>query len=177
MILVKSPFETLDLIASAIESPADLRNLGATCKLLHFVVSPSHTQYREIRAPLLSPVWRALTENCSLAQNVRVVEVQSTQVRQFPDRVDGPIVPVAFLESIVKQEPKEKGKDRVISAEDPRTANNAVDLAAGRIFVVALKAMVNLILFRWTEKHVTRPSKHADSKEALEAGLMSCRSP
>ncbi|CAA7265479.1 unnamed protein product [Cyclocybe aegerita] len=147
MILLDLPPENLDHIASAIDSPAELGNLGATCKLLHSIVSPNHTQYREIRAPMLSPVWKKLTENHALAQNVRVVEVQSTRFKKFHNRVDDPIVPVAYrdAEAIV-----EKGMDRSGSPEDRRAAKIAANLSAERIFVEALEAMVNLTSFHWS---------------------------
>ncbi len=51
MLLTDFPAEILDHIASALDLPIDLRNLGSTCSQLHRLVHPYHTQFRVIRTP------------------------------------------------------------------------------------------------------------------------------
>lgn len=70
---------------------------------LGFICSSSHTtpSFRVIRAPLLSPVWKKLAANRSLAQNVRVLEVQSAELHDDDDlrsTVDAPVIPTIFAD-------------------------------------------------------------------------------
>ena len=91
MVITDLPQETLDRIAVAIDSPADLRNLAAVCTQLRLLVEPYHTQFRVIRAPLISPVWKILAENRLLAQNVRVLAVQcAEEIQGDSPRCDSP---------------------------------------------------------------------------------------
>ncbi|KAJ3502288.1 hypothetical protein NLJ89_g8960 [Agrocybe chaxingu] len=155
MILLDLPLETLDHIVSAIASPADLANLGEACRLLHSIVSPNHTQFREIRAPLLSPVWSKLAENHSLAQNVRIIEVQSAEPYQHSDRVDDPVIPAVFRDLQTQQAPlledyEDDDEDPAVAVGAYDAEKNSMDLGAERVFVAALKGMINLISFKWS---------------------------
>ncbi|CAA7265497.1 unnamed protein product [Cyclocybe aegerita] len=155
MILLDLPLETLDHIVSTIASPADLANLGEACRLLHSIVSPNHTQFREIRAPLLLPVWSKLAENHSLAQNVRIIEVQSVELYQYSDRVDDPLIPGVFRDLQIPQAPvindyEDDDGDPPVAARAYDAAKNVMHLGAERVFVAALKGMVNLTSFKWS---------------------------
>ena len=91
MLITDLPTETLDLIASSLESPVELTHLSVTCSRLHLIVSPNHTQFRIIRIPLISPLWKELYNNRSLAQNVRVLEIQSAE--PYSRQIDVPRIP------------------------------------------------------------------------------------
>lgn len=74
--LTRQPTEILDAIATCIDSRKDLISLALTCKRMHGVVCPRHTDYRVIRAKLSAVrVWNHLIVHRSLASNVRVLEV------------------------------------------------------------------------------------------------------
>jgi hypothetical protein len=156
MVITDLPQETLDRIAAAIDSPADLRNLAAVCTQLRLLVEPNHTQFRVIRAPLISPVWKILDENRLLAQNVRVLEVQSAEMHGNCPGCDSPtgkpVIPAIWheLEEPSVPELDEDDEDEVGALRAYDVAKNAMDLDAERILVSALKGMSGLTSFKWT---------------------------
>ncbi|KAJ3505821.1 hypothetical protein NLJ89_g7217 [Agrocybe chaxingu] len=133
--ILKLPPETLDIITSFVDNPLDLGHLRAACKFFLALISPSHIQLRVIRAPLLSPVWQRLVEKPSLAQHVRVIEVQPEPTPR--DVVDDPVIPAIFDDLV--SPPSAKGESIYEQA-----------LEAERVFVSALKAMVYLTSFKWS---------------------------
>lgn len=152
------PAETLDQIAAALERSTDLQNFAVTPHL-RSVVSPRHTQFRIVRAPLLSPIWARFVENRSLAENVRTLEVQAAEIEWNREDVDAPITPVVFKSSDEQQSAQEqKGECPDDGSDDESdtaiksrfTAKNLTDLAAERIFVSALKNMTGLTSFQWS---------------------------
>ncbi|KIM41874.1 hypothetical protein M413DRAFT_445085 [Hebeloma cylindrosporum] len=101
MLVITDPVETLEHIAAALDSPIDLAKFGAVCTRFHLLVEPYHTQFRVIRAPLLPPVWEKLVANRSLAQNVRILEVQSAELHDDDDlgsTVDAPVITTIFAD-------------------------------------------------------------------------------
>jgi len=154
MLITDLPVETLDHIASSLDSPIDLTNLAAVCTQLHLLVEPYHTQFRVIRAPLTSPLWKRLAANRLLAQNVRILEVQSAEIHgEHEDAtLDEPVVPAIFPDLEVRLAPEldSDDEDDVDTLRAHNAAKNATDLIAERILVAALKGMSGLTSFRWS---------------------------
>ena len=142
------PEEILDRAVASLDEPYDLRNFAAVCSWqFHSLVEPYHTQFRVIRAPLISPLWQKLAGRQLLAQNVRILEVQ-------PDEVgfDAPVVPAIFSDLEVPSVPEmpdvdSDEEDAAVKAYD--RAKNAMDLEAERVLVSALKGMSGLTSFEW----------------------------
>lgn len=151
MVITNLPAETIDHIAAALDSPTDLRNLAAVCTQLRSLLEPHHTQFRVIRAPLLSPIWKKLAENRLFAQNVRVLEIQCAEVIKGDDRLDESVIPAIFHElevpSVLVPDDDDADDDAIRSYD---VAKNAKDLNAERILVSALKGMSGLTSFQWT---------------------------
>ncbi|KAF8966504.1 hypothetical protein BDZ97DRAFT_1917604 [Flammula alnicola] len=169
MLIIELPPETLDHIAGALESPVDVRSLAGVCTLLRSLVSPHHTQFRIIRAPLLSPVWTKFADNHSLAQNVRTLEVQSAEIKWNYEGVEEPVIPAIFrnLEApslpVAHPEADEADDDDVGALRARDAAKNAADLAAERILVSALKGMAGLTSFQWSRTPpLINPNAEAD---------------
>jgi hypothetical protein len=91
------PVEILEQIASEIESPSDLCSFGVSRKL-RSIIFPSHIQLRIIRCPLLSSIWEKLSVHRSLAANVRVLQIQSVEIKWNRTSVDPPVIPAIFDE-------------------------------------------------------------------------------
>ncbi|KAF8801834.1 hypothetical protein BYT27DRAFT_7009709, partial [Phlegmacium glaucopus] len=98
MVITDLPVETLEHIVAALDLPADLRNLAAVCTQLRSIVEPYHTQFRVIRAPIISSLWKKFAENQLLAQNVRILEVQSAEAHGHHEgaKVDDQVIPAIF---------------------------------------------------------------------------------
>jgi hypothetical protein len=74
--LINQPTEILDAIIFHIDSRKDLLNVALGCKRLHDIVFPRHFEYRVIRCKVSSiSVWNHLILHCSLARNVRRLEI------------------------------------------------------------------------------------------------------
>ena len=179
MAFSRQPVEILDRIAAAVDSIPDLGNLSAVSKQLHSVVAPRHIPYRIIKAPLLSPEWKELVENISLAENVRALEVQSAEIGYNRRSVDPEIVPSAFPSRQLASDSATSSGHQHDDHHDPESDDaefaessdeddddddsdllsriaaqnaikNAQDLAAERIFISALKNMSRLTSFTWS---------------------------
>lgn len=179
MVITDLPVETLDQIAGAIDSPTDLENLGATCLQFHLLVAPYHTQFRVIRTPLVSPVWKKLAKDHSLARNVRILDIQSAEVYGHSQEatLDKPVIPAGLeapqIEALVENSDSDDNdsdeEDRAERARD--VAKNVVDLDAERSLVSALKAMSGLTSFQWTR---TPPLIDPDQEDDVWATLAKC---
>lgn len=149
------PEEILDRAVASLDSPNDLRNLAAVCSQFHSLVEPYHTQFRIIRAPLISPLWQKLAGSQLLAQNVRILEVQPGEVDEYSALygLDAPVVPAIFSDLEVPSVPEMPDADSdqedtaAVKAYDK--AKNAMDLEAERVLVSALKGMSGLTSFQW----------------------------
>lgn len=172
MIMIDFPEEILNRIAAAIESPTDLRNIAAVCTQLRLLVEPSHTQFRVIRAPLISPIWKKFTENRLLSKNVRVIEVQSEPPPRRcrccdPDEPGDPLViPAIFhdLEQPSVPDINRYDEDTLGARRAYNAAKNAMDLDAERILVSALKGMSGLTSFKWSR---TPPLINRDQEDDI----------
>lgn len=151
MVITDLPIETLEHIVAALDSPTDLQNLAAVCTQLRSIVEPCHTQFRVIRAPLTSPLWKKLAENQLLAQNVRILEIQSSKVHGDYERakVDRQVVPIIFRDLKAPPVPDLDTFEDVETLRGYYAAKNAMDLDAERILVSAIRGMSGLISFRW----------------------------
>ena len=127
---------------AALDSPTDLQNLANSCTQLNSIVEPYHSQFRVIRAPLTSPLWKKFAENRLLAQNVRILEVQSPG--------DDQVIPTIFPDLEVPSVPDLDAFEDVETLRDHYAAKHAIDLDAERILVSALKGMSGLTSFQWT---------------------------
>ena len=147
------PEEILDRTVAALDSPIDLRNLAVVCSRFHSLVEPYHTQFRVIRTPLISPLWQKFAGNRLLAQNVRILEVQPSEVDEYSEiyGLDSPVVPAIFsdLELPLVPELDSDEEDVVGSLKAYNAAKNDMDLEAERMLVSALKGMSGLTSFQW----------------------------
>jgi hypothetical protein len=175
MVITDLPVETLDHIAAAFDSPTDLANLGAVCTQLRLLVEPYHTQFRVIRAPLISPLWEKLATNRSLAQNVRILEVQSAEIHGDREgaTIDEPVIPIMFtdLEVPLAPEVDNGDEDDVGTLRAHYLAKNATDLDAERVLVAALRGMSGLTSFRWSR---TPPLVNADQEDDIWITIAKC---
>ncbi|KAH7885459.1 hypothetical protein F5I97DRAFT_1928836 [Phlebopus sp. FC_14] len=74
--LTRQPTEILDAIAFHIDSKRDLLALALSCRRMHDIIFPRHSDYRFICAKVSSvAVWNHLIVNQSLARNVRTLEI------------------------------------------------------------------------------------------------------
>ncbi|KAF8805753.1 hypothetical protein BYT27DRAFT_6654581 [Phlegmacium glaucopus] len=155
MVITDLPVETLEHIVAALDLPTDLRNLAAVCTQLRSIVEPYHTQFRVIRAPIISPLWKKLAENQLLAQNVRILEVQSTPTHRFLEgnvKVDDQVIPAIFGDLEVPSVPEldDDDDDDVEVLRAYYEAKRTMNLDSERVLVSALKGMSNLTSFQWT---------------------------
>ncbi|KAF8805754.1 hypothetical protein BYT27DRAFT_7257988 [Phlegmacium glaucopus] len=154
MVITDLPVETLEHIVAALDLPTDLRNLAAVCTQLRSIVEPYHTQFRVIRAPIISPLWKKFAENQLLAQNVRILEVQSAESHGYHEdaKVDDQVIPAIFGDLEVPSIPEldDDDDDNVEALMAYDAAKNDMDLDSERILVSALKGMSNLTSFQWT---------------------------
>ena len=172
MLLTDFPAEILDHIASALDLPMDLRNLGYTCSQLHRLVHPYHTQFRIIRTPIISPIWRKLAKDHSLAKNIRILEIQSAEPygHSTDATLDEVVIPEMYTDWEVPQvyltdmvdldDVDEDDIDKIARIRD--AAKNAADLEAERDLVSALKGMSGLMSFQWVR---TPPLINPDEEE------------
>lgn len=166
------PTETLDHIASALESLSDLQNFAVAAQL-QAIVSPRHTQFRIVRAPLISPIWQKFIQNKSLAQNVRILEIQAAEAPWNQENVDSPVIPAIFKDGDERQPLEDHKAERLDGGSDDGSddegsdddsgssdesdnadaeyrAKNLADLGAERILISALKNMTGLTSFQWS---------------------------
>lgn len=132
--LTRQPTEILDAIALCIDSKKDLVSLALTCRRMHGVVCPRHTDYRVIRAKAsAASVWNHLIVHRSLARNVRILEVLDERC------ITAPVVP----------------RDIVIRDTDLETTDDELGMHAKqeRVLVAALAKMSNLQSFTWSCNH------------------------
>ncbi len=178
MLITNFPIEILDHVASALDLPIDLRNLGSTCSQLHRLVHPYHTQFRVIRTPIISPIWRKLAKDQSLAKNIRILEIQSAEPygHSTDAALDKVVVPEMYSDREVPQvyltdmaDLDDVDEDAVYKIARVRNAaKNAADLEAERDLVSALKGMSGLMSFRWVR---TPPLINPDEEEDVWAAL------
>lgn len=80
MLLLRLPFDALELIAEALDDRPDLLSLALTCSTWKNIIIPRHLEYREI---LLSVdhlfIWKHLAERPSLAANVRRLVISDSE--------------------------------------------------------------------------------------------------
>jgi hypothetical protein len=71
------PVETLERIAAWIDSPTDLLSLTMVTRTFKNIIIPNHLHYRHIRYTTdgCPELWKSLSSNKSLAQNVRKLEI------------------------------------------------------------------------------------------------------
>ena len=146
------PEEILDRAVTALDSPIDLKNLAAVCSRFHSLVEPYHTQFRIIRAPLISPLWQKFIGRQLLAQNVRILEIQPVEVDHYTEiyGLDAPVVPAIFSDLELPPVPElDSDEEDVGALRTYEAAKNDMDLKAERLLVSALKGMSGLTSFRW----------------------------
>lgn len=103
--LTRLPSETLEAIISKIESRGDLLQLALTCSRLASLIIPRHLHWRTLRSNIEDGrnIWSALAHDRNLAQNVRVLELESksAHLRSAPT-IDPPIsqLPPNYLDGI-----------------------------------------------------------------------------
>ena len=152
------PEEILDRAAAALDSPIDLRNLAAVCSRFRSLVEPHHTQFRVIRTPLISPLWKKFAGSRLLAQNVRILEIQPAETDEYSEiyGLDAPVVPAIFSHLEIPSVPEldSDEEDCVGAVKAYHAAKNVMDLEAEHMLVSALKGMSGLTSFQW---HRTPP--------------------
>jgi hypothetical protein len=146
------PEEILDRVVAALDLPIDLRSLAAVCSQFHSLVEPYHTQFRVIRTPLISPLWKKFAGSRLLAQNVRILEVQPAEVDEYTViyGLDAPVVPAIFSDLELPSVPElDSDVEDVGAVQAYHAAKNDMDLEAERMLVSALKGMSGLTSFQW----------------------------
>jgi hypothetical protein len=132
--ITRQPTEILDSIVFHVDSKSDLLSLGLTCHRLHSVIFPRHYEYRLIRCKVSSiSVWNHLVVHCSLARNVRRLEIideRSTETEVIPPGI-------------------------LTSDTDLESTDDELDLHAKqeRYLVSALTKMPALRSFSWSCNH------------------------
>ncbi|KAI0293649.1 hypothetical protein B0F90DRAFT_1560445, partial [Multifurca ochricompacta] len=78
--LLRLPFDTLELIAGALDERPDLLSLALSCSTWKGIIIPRHLEYCEIflSADHIS-IWRHLAERPSLASNVRKLVISDSK--------------------------------------------------------------------------------------------------
>lgn len=164
MILTDLPVETIDQITAALDTHIDLKILGAAYSLFRLPVASAHH----------FSLWNQLSINRSLAQNVRILVIQSAELHRhskdatldepmFPAMYTDLEVPEVHLVDNVDSEGTED-EDDISNMKARDAAKKAAGLEAERVLVSALKGMSGLISFRWTR---TPPLINPDQKDDI----------
>jgi hypothetical protein len=164
MLILELPFETLEEIIGYLDKPADLFNLASASKLLASVIIPRHLQYRIISCRLdTHSVWKQLSDDRSLAQNVRKLEIQRDQwgyAYRQPDRLRVPVDLEPTYVPVLGRDFSEDGleKERCLELE----------------LISALKNMSNLTHFKWDRAPPLIDARSGGETEDLWAALKGC---
>ncbi|KAI0061266.1 hypothetical protein BV25DRAFT_1949230 [Artomyces pyxidatus] len=141
-VITDCPPEVIDVIAGWIDSPDDALSISLASRGMASVISPRHTQLRVIICPIDSRcVWSLLANDAALARNVRVLwlTINSGRLR----------IPQAFHKE--RHDCNHCSVQRLSEAQQVKMEHEDE-----RMFMAALKNMVNLTHFDWRHPQTNR---------------------
>ena len=160
MSLMSLARETLEEIASNLDSHRDLISLALVSPAWKAIIIPRHSQYRVIRIRVDMPhLWAHLAQRADLARTIKAIHLYDEHDLSSPQ-----IYPTTLVDAIERADepmgvgPKEK-EDRKI-----------------RNMCQALRHMTELREFAWTLSSSTYPTSRSVQEEAIFLALSQCQS-
>jgi hypothetical protein len=147
--------ETLEEIASYIESHRDLISLALVSSAWKSRIIPRHSQYRVIRIREDMPhLWAHLAKRSDLARTITTVHICEDLDFSSPQ-----IYPTAFIKRVPETGPPHKVEERKI-----------------KNMCQALRHMTRLKEFAWSLNSDAFPTTYAIQEDAIFSALSQCKS-